>query len=351
MTYREEDDKNSLALFRGVLKELPVFTREFFLSKNELAAKTKLGYARDLKLFFNFLYEEVNEFEGKNSKTFTLEDLKKVEASHIREFLAYLDFYINEDGTKELTNHRKAKARKLAAIRGMFKYFFMEEKIDSNPAERVESISQKKKDSIIRLEPDEVAKLLDLVETGNGLTKKQQEYHSHNVKRDLAIMTVFLGCGLRVSECVGIDITDVDFNVNGIRVNRKGNKTMVVYFGEEVEKALKDYMAERQEIEALPGHENALFLSMQKKRIGVRAVQQLVKKYKEQVVPLKKISPHKLRSTYGTTLYQETNDIYLVAAVLGHNDVNTTKRYYADMSEEYRRRAAGAVKLREDDEE
>lgn len=348
MSYREEEDKRTLILFRDVLKELPSFTREFFLSKNELAAKSKLGYARDLKLFFSFLYEEVTEFEGKTSKTFTIEDLDKVKASHIREFLAYLDFYINEDGTKELTNARAAKSRKLSAIRSMLKFFFMEEKISANPAERVESLSQKKKDGIIRLEPDEVAKLLDFVESGDGLTKRQQQYHSHNVKRDLAIMTVFLGCGLRVSECVGIDIKDIDFNTNGISVNRKGNKNMVVYFGEEVEKALLDYLEERKEIEALPGHENALFLSMQKKRIGVRAVQALVKKYKEQVVPLKKISPHKLRSTYGTTLYQETNDIYLVAAVLGHNDVNTTKKYYADMSDDYRRRAAKAVKLRED---
>lgn len=347
MSYREEEDKRTLTLFRDVLKELPTFTREFFLAKNELAAKTKLGYARDLKLFFNFLYEEIPEFEGKNRKSFTIKDLDKITASHIREFLAYLDFYINEDGSKELTNDKSAKSRKLAAVRGLLKFFYMEEKISANPGEIVETPKKKEK-PIIRLEPDETAKLLDCVETGSGLTKRQQKYHEHNEKRDLAIMTVFLGCGLRVSECVGIDINDIDFNTNGIKVNRKGNKTMIVYFGGEVEKALKDYLKERRAIEAAPGSENALFLSMQKKRIGVRAVQQLVKKYKEQVVPLKKISPHKLRSTYGTTLYQETNDIYLVAAVLGHNDVNTTKKYYADMSDEYRRKAAKAVKLRED---
>ncbi len=350
MSYRDDEDKRALLLLRDVKKELPKFTEEFFIAKNELAAKTRLGYARDLKVFFSFLYDEVDEFQGKNAKTFTLKDLEKVKALHIRQFLVYLDFYVNEDGTKELTNHKEAKSRKLAAIRGLFKYFYREEKISANPAEIVETPSKKKEKAIIRLEPDETARLLDFVESGQGLTKRQQQYHTHNVKRDVAIMTVFLGCGLRVSECVGIDIKDIDFNINGIKVNRKGNKTMVIYFGNEVEKALKEYLEVRKDIEPLEGSEDALFLSMQKKRIGVRAVQQLVKKYKEQVVPLKKISPHKLRSTYGTTLYQETNDIYLVAAVLGHNDVNTTKKYYADMSDEYRRKAANAVKLREDDE-
>lgn len=348
MSYRDSEDKKTLLLFREVQAELPAFVNEYFVAKNELAAKTRLGYARDLKLFFSFLYDEVKEFDGKDAKTFTIEDLDRVKASHIREFLAYLDFYVSPDGTKEFTNSKSAKSRKLAAIRGMLKFFYMEEKISANPGEIVEPPGKNKNEEIIHLEPDEMANFLDEVESGNGLTKRQQQYHSLNAKRDVAIMTVFLGCGLRVSECVGIDIKDIDFNTNGIRVNRKGNKTMVVYFGEEVEKALRQYLEVRKDIEPLPGHEGALFLSMQKKRIGVRAVQALVKKYKEQVVPLKKISPHKLRSTYGTRLYQETNDIYLVAAVLGHEDVNTTKKYYANMSDEYRRKAANAVKIRED---
>ena len=123
---------------------------------------------------------------------------------------------------------------------------------------------------------------------------------------------------------------------------------MIVYFGEEVEIALKDYLVQRKAIETAPEYEKALFLSMQKKRIGVRTVEKLVKKYASQVTTLKKISPHKLRSTYGTTLYRETGDIYLVADVLGHSDVNTTKKHYAQQSDDNRRRAARIVKLREE---
>ena len=95
------------------------------------------------------------------------------------------------------------------------------------------------------------------------------------------------------------------------------------------------------------GHENALFLSLQNKRISVRAVEKLVKKYSSLVTNLKKITAHKLRSTYGTSLYRETGDIYLVADVLGHKDVNTTRKHYAAIEEERRRKAANAVKLRE----
>ena len=147
---------------------------------------------------------------------------------------------------------------------------------------------------------------------------------------------------------MGLDIEDVDFKNNGIKVTRKGGNEMVVYFGPEVEKALKRYIEVRENIIPLEGYEHALFYSAQRRRIGVQAVENLVKKYASQITTTKKITPHKLRSTYGTTLYQETGDIYLVADVLGHKDVNTTKKHYAAIDDARRRQAAKAVRLRED---
>jgi site-specific recombinase XerD len=164
----------------------------------------------------------------------------------------------------------------------------------------------------------------------------------------LALLTLLLGTGIRVSECVGLDLNDIDFKNGGIRIHRKGGKEVTVYFGTEVEDALLDYLEERNQMIAEEGSENALFLSMQKKRIAVRSVENLVKKYSRMVTPLKKITPHKLRSTYGTSLYKETGDIYLVADVLGHSDVNTTKKHYAALEDERRRSARNKVKLRED---
>lgn len=218
--------------------------------------------------------------------------------------------------------------------------------IEKNPAALVQMPKLHEKE-IIRLDPDEVAILLDTVETGEKLTKKQLQYHEKNKLRDIALLTLMLGTGIRVSECVGIDISDVDFKNSGVKVRRKGGYEAVIYFGEEVKLALLDYLEQRSNITPIKGYENALFLSMQNKRITVRAVENLVKKYASVVTTLKKITPHKLRSTYGTTLYRETGDIYLVADVLGHKDVNTTRKHYAALEEDRRRQAAKAVILRE----
>ncbi len=200
---------------------------------------------------------------------------------------------------------------------------------------------------IIRLEPNEVVTLLDQVEAGEKLTKSQLKYHEKTRSRDVALLTLLLGTGIRVSECVGIDIDDLDFENNGLRIHRKGGYNTVIYFPDEVRNALLDYMDHRKLIIPCEGNENAFFLSLQNKRITVRAVQNLVKKYARNVTTLKKITPHKLRSTFGTNLYKESGDIYLVADVLGHKDVNTTRKHYAAQDDENRRRAARMVRLRE----
>ena len=205
-----------------------------------------------------------------------------------------------------------------------------------------------KEKAIIQLDPDEVANLLDHIENyGNQLTGVQLYHYNKQKYRDIAMITLLLGTGVRVSELVGLNIGDVDFKNNGIRILRKGGNEMIVYFGTEVEQALKDYLEiSRTAITPVAGHEEALFLSGQRKRISVDAVEKMVKKYAS-AISVKTITPHKLRSTYGTALYRETGDIYLVADVLGHSDVNTTKKHYAKLSDERRRSASKAVVLRE----
>ena len=346
MDYHNEEKNKTILKLRQVMKDLPVFCREYFMDvANTTQARTRLAYAYDLRLFFNYLIEENYKFSGKSIKSLVVEDLEKIELTDLNEFMEYISYYVSEEGVEQ-ENGENGKSRKLAAVRGLFKYFYRTEKIRSNPAALVNTPKIHEK-NIVRLEPNETVDLLNVIETGDKLTEKQRTYTHITGKRDLAIVTLLLGTGMRVSECVGIDINDIDFDTNGVRIVRKGGKEMVIYFGDEVEEALKGYLNERKEMHPLPGHENALFLSTQKKRIGVRAVQNLVKKYAG-VTTLKKISPHKLRSTYGTALYRETGDIYLVADVLGHKDVNTTRKHYAQMSDDNRRNAARVVKLRKD---
>ncbi len=336
--------KNELKL-RELQKQLPGFCREFFRGiESTTSSRTRIAYGYDLVVFFNYLKTVNPIIKDRDFSKLKVDILDQITATDIEEYLEYLKYYVTEDGV-EHTNKERGIMRKLACLRTLYKYFYKKEAIQTNPASIVDmpKIHEKK---IVRLDTDEVGTLLDEVDTGDKLTKPQQKFHAKTKTRDLAILTLLLGTGMRVSECVGIDINDIDFKNSGIKIRRKGGNETVIYFGEEVEKALLDYIDERKPMVPVSGDENALFLSLQKRRIGVRAVENLVKKYSSLVTNLKKITPHKLRSTYGTALYKETGDIYLVADVLGHKDVNTTKKHYAAIEDERRRNARNAVKLR-----
>ena len=350
-SYQTEESKRCLERLREMQKELPPFTVSFFRAISDTTApRTREAYAADLKIFFRYLTEECSKFEGIEITELTLQDLASINAEDIEGYMEYLSLYSKErDGVMiDIQNGARGKSRKLAAIRTMFAYYFKKGIIESNPADRVDFPKLNKR-TVTRLEANEVADFLDEVESGDNLTERSQKFHNLTAKRDLALTTLLLGTGMRVSECVGIDLTDIDFQSNSIRVIRKGGDEALLYFGKEVETALKDYIKQREEIITKEGHENALFLSLQNKRITTRAVQNLVKKYANIVTPLKKISPHKLRSTYATNLYMETGDIYLVADTLGHSDINTTAKHYAKIVDERKRQAARHIVLREGD--
>lgn len=328
-----------------VLSELPDFCKTLFIGiQNNTGSLTRLNYAYDLRLFFQFLSQELN----KDIKSISLEDLKKLNVHDIEGFINHISLYENDD-KKLVENRENGRARKIASIRMMFKYFYKSGDLESNVASLVDTPKIHEK-AIIRLDVDEVAKLLDEVESGDGLSEKQKHFHAITKTRDLALITLFLGTGIRISECVGLNIEDVDFRNLSIRVTRKGGNQAVLYLSDEVVEALYQYMEARSQMKGADDSP-AFFLSLQGTRISTRAVQNLVKKYSSIITPLKRITPHKLRSTYGTTLYQETGDIYLVADVLGHKDVNTTRRHYAAQAEENRRLAAKTIKLRDKKED
>lgn len=345
--YREQEKIENTYRLRELLEELPPYVKDYFRAKEDHTSdKSRLSYCYDLRIFFRFLQERNPQLAQKPICNIQPSDLEKLRAVDFEEYSEYLKAYETPD-QRSITNSRIGIARKMSCLRSFFEYLCKRELLSSNPVRLVDMPKIKDK-PIIQLDPDEVAMLLDYMDSlEEELTGLRLAHYRKQKSRDIAIITLFLGTGIRVSELVGLDMEDVDFKNNGIRVHRKGGNVMIVYFGQEVEQALLDYMENsRNLITPLPGHEDALFLSNRKQRISVDAVEQLVKKYSSQV-SLKHITPHKLRSTYGTALYQETGDIYIVADVLGHSDVNTTKRHYAQQKDSRRRAAARAVKLRE----
>lgn len=348
-SYHEKKYIENTLKLRELLGSLPPYAKEYFRAiETTTTVKTRIAYAYDLRVFFSFLMTCNPVYKKYAITDFKPQDLDNLQSVDLEEYMEYLKVYVSEDQNKAMLNTERGIFRKMSALRSFYAYYFKRQLISTNPTLLVDMPKIHEK-NIIRLEPDEVAELLDHIENaGNELTGQRKAYYEKTKVRDFAIVTLLLGTGIRVSELVGLDMNDVDFRNNGLHLIRKGNKEMIVYFGEEVEEALLHYIeTDRKDVVPVPGHENALFYSMQRKRIGVQAVQNLVKKYAREVTPLKKITPHKLRSTYGTTLYQETDDIYLVAEVLGHNDVNTTRKHYAAMSDQKRRYAANKVKLRE----
>lgn len=343
--YEDVNIRNELKL-REMLKKMPAFCKQFFIGiEPRTSSRTRLAYAYDLDTFFDYLKQNNPLLKTVDVTSIPLSILNQITPQDIEEYLFYLKYY-EKDGVAHANDERGIK-RKLASLRTFYRYLYKNEMIENDPAIKVDMPKIHDK-NIVRLDADEVALLLDVVESGENLTARQQIYHEKTKKRDLAILTLLLGTGIRVSECVGLDLDDVDFKNNGIKIHRKGGAEVIVYFGDEVRQALLGYIEERNQIEALDGSTNALFLSLKKSRINVRSVENLVKKYAKLVTSLKNITPHKLRSTYGTALYRETGDIYLVADVLGHKDVNTTKKHYAAIEDDRRRSAAKFVHLRED---
>jgi integrase/recombinase XerC len=335
---------------RELQAELPDICADFFSAISQTTSSlTRLAYAYDLRLFFQYLCAEQPQFATTDIRLITTEQIGQITARQLRGFQDYLTQYIKavdrDGGEMVVNNHELGIMRKLCALRSFFEYLFKNEFIPGNVATLV-PLPKRHSKPILYLEPSEVERLLAIADQGSGLTKHQQGYQKVTRKRDVAILSLFLGTGIRVSELVGIDIEDLDFSMNGFLITRKGGNQTILYFPESVAEALKAYLQERTGIEALEGSEKALFLSLQRRRITQRAVENLVKKYAALAAPLKKkISPHKLRSTFGTSLYRETGDIYLVADVLGHSDVNTTRRHYASMSDQRKRQAVKSVVL------
>ncbi len=345
--FHQDRNFSNLQKIDELLGELPYCCEDFFRGvEPNTSTLTRLNYCYDLRIFCDFLCKK--KFRGKKDVlSLTLEDFEQVTETDMEIFLSYLSRY--EFRGRMLSCDERAKARKLSTVRSFYKYFFNKGLIEVNNTAKVSTPKLHEKE-IIRLEDDEVEHILGVAEFGSGISHHMEGYHERTSLRDTAILTVFLGTGIRISELVGLNNDSIDFKTNSFVITRKGGNKAILYFSEEVGDAIAAYLAQKENDQKVPADEKALFLSLQYKRISVRAVENLVKKYARIVSPLKKITPHKLRSTYGTALYRETGDIFIVADVLGHKDVNTTRKHYAAITEDRRKSVAGKVKLHKEDD-
>ncbi|MCQ2458292.1 MAG: tyrosine-type recombinase/integrase [Clostridia bacterium] len=338
MTYRQLQEAKANMKIRELEKELPPLATDFLRSLGSSCSfLTVRGYAFDLRIFFRYLTAEQVDFCDKQTYEFGVEDFERLTLRHLEMYNEYLKVYVdpryNEPDDdravpKLIRNENVGQARKLTAVRSFFKYMYTHGYISQNVTEKLRMPKVPEK-PVIYLDKDEIARMIDAVNTGEGFSKRQQAYLEHTRIRDLAVIMLMLGTGIRESELVAMNVDDVDLEREAFIVTRKGGDQAVLYFKGSIREALSDWLDIRDTIEILPGHEDALFISTQRKRLSVRAVQELVKKYASVSVAFnkKKISPHKLRASYATNLYQNTGDIFKVSKSLGHKSVTTTKKY------------------------
>ncbi|MBE6545878.1 MAG: recombinase XerC [Ruminococcaceae bacterium] len=304
------------------LETLPPLVREFASYKSVIqnaSEKTISEYMLDLRTFFRFL--KAREFKiDPNSEEFEKIDIRAVDLDYIKHITTedIYDFLMYTDTVRG--NMAAAKSRKLSAIKGFFKYLTTKRMmLEENPAVDIESPKRKQA----------LPKFLSLEESLLLLDAVQNDTESQSRVRDYAIITLFLNCGMRVSELVGIDINDVDRQLRSMSVTGKGNKQRIIYLNEACRDALSDYLDER--LSDMHGKANtpALFLSKREQRISVKTVQWLVYKYLDLAgLESKHYSVHKLRHTAATLMYQSGNvDVRVLKDILGHEQLNTTQIY------------------------
>lgn len=302
--------------------EFPVLIRNFANYKSVVqgcSKKTVTEYLFDLRTFCRYLVAvrdslplSGEEFDSIDISGLNTNFFKRVTTSDVYDFLAFLG--------NERNNNSRARARKLSAIKQFYKYCTVKQTLfDNNPAQNIET-PKSGKSLPKHLSVEESVDLLDTVK--NDQTSKTRD-------RDYCILTIFLNCGVRLSELAGISLTDIDHELRSMRVIGKGNKERIVYLNEACRSALAAYIPVRMSMPAKNKGESALFLSRQGNRISVKTVQWMVKKYLgEAGLGNKRYSTHKLRHTAATLMYQSGNvDIRVLKDILGHEQLNTTQIY------------------------
>ncbi len=364
MKYYEQEKQRCIEQINDIASRLPSFFGPYLnsiLAMKDGSFRTARAYAYDLLVFYRYLLTE-RKLAPEEVTPKYLESLKPME---LEGYLAYLLSYETEEDRQyneelrklkqENPNNRtlqskprklhhmaaSARARNLAAVRGLYKHLLKNNLIEQNPAALVTTPKAPKKE-VIAMNDTEVSRVFsNLVTTNISRTRKQ--FAERQQLRDIAIITLLLFTGIRVSECAGIDLKDINFEDNSIVIYRKGGKSQTVYFNKQTREALLEYInSERKNPEY---DKDALLVSRLGERMSVDSIERVVKKYTG-LATVKKISAHKLRSTYATALYNITGDAMKVKDALGHSTLSVVQKY-VDQSKRNRSEAALEIDYRE----
>lgn len=334
--YSRQIDAENERRLNEILDHLPQFAKLYFDdARRSKLPRTRLGYARDLQHFFDWLQDTAG-FRSTNLRTASPAILEQLTFEDFEEYKSSIEYSSRTDahGRPFLTEN-STLARRLSALRSFMAFYYRIGAIHSNPAMYI-SMPKIPDHEIIALDPSDVDMIMQTAYDRTGLTNTQITRRQITAKRDIAILTTLLGTGIRVSELVGLDMQSVDFRHGMLTVTLKGGNDGHSYFGSEVESALRDYIENGRPLLKPAVTDSALFLSVRHQRITVRSVELLVKDYvtRAGIANADRITPHKLRATYGTHLYEQSGDIKLVAATLHHKSIETTSKHYVRDSED-----------------
>ena len=299
----------------------------FFLGKEQVTSvKTLHNCSFVIRQFFNFIAEQFD----KSPIHLTIMDLDAITVKNIE---CYMENLSNKNTSGSI-------GQQIYTLNTFFKYYYKLGKISHNVIERIEP-PQRKEKPVIRLNNEEIVKVLDAVDNGYRVKNGKRRLGKLHLLRDKTILVLFLSTGIRLSELVGLDYGDTDLETASFTVRRKGGKRELCYMTDECVEQLKIYF----QYFPKTSPNEPLFLSIYKTRAGTKSIQDLVKKYCKVAGIQKKITPHKLRSTFGTNMYEKTRDIYMVADLLGHKDVKTTTKHYTTVKEDLKREALRGFSL------
>lgn len=319
-----------------ICTRLPDWASSFFWETGtQMATTTRLAYAIEIDRFFDYLVTYLPDLSETEKNNITLEQIGQVTSQDISR---YLTLYQNKG------NMERTLARKRATLSSFFNYYVVNRKLPFNPVSAAARVKIHQSDDLIYLDTREQIDLLDSIDDGSRLTENEKKWHDKYRTRDLALVTLLLDTGMRVSELHGIDIADVDLEVCSVIIIRKGGNIQTLYFSDSTRDILEEYIAERRKYDEQADGKYPLFTTTRGRRLSVRAIQDMVKKYAVAALPGKgkKISPHKMRSSFAMEFYEDQRDLIALQKKLNHKNLSTLK-YYTEASDKRMRETRSVI--------